>query len=60
MITTTALLIIMVEDPREQDEVEESDEFRCTICDETFEDQQSLERHGEEEHEGDEEFSKQP
>ncbi|MEM4780594.1 MAG: C2H2-type zinc finger protein [Halalkalicoccus sp.] len=50
----------MVGDPRDDDATEEGDEFRCTICDETFEDQQSLERHGEDEHEGGGEYSKQP
>ncbi|MFC6903827.1 C2H2-type zinc finger protein [Halalkalicoccus tibetensis] len=50
----------MVSDPRDDEETEEDDEFRCTICNETFEDQQALERHGEEEHEGDEDYSKQP
>lgn len=50
----------MVEDPRGDDEVEESDEFRCTICDETFAEQQSLEEHGEEKHEGDREHDQQP
>ncbi len=47
-------------EPREADEVEEDDEFRCTICGETFDSQQELEEHGEAEHEGDEDYSKQP
>lgn len=41
----------MVQDPREGDEVEESDEFPCPVCGETFETQQELEEHGESEHE---------
>lgn len=50
----------MAKDARDEDEVEESDDFQCVICHETFEDQQALERHGEEEHEGDQDHSKQP
>ncbi len=47
-------------EPKEADEVEEDDEFRCTICNETFDSQQELEEHGEEEHEGEKDYSKQP
>ena len=47
-------------EPREADEVEEHDDFRCTICGETFETQQELEEHGEEAHEEDREYDKQP
>lgn len=47
-------------EPREADEVEEGDEFRCTICDETFDTQQELEQHGEEEHERDLDYDTQP
>lgn len=50
----------MVDDPRDDDATEEDDEFRCVVCDETFEDQQSLERHGEDAHEGSGDHSKQP
>lgn len=50
----------MVQDPREQEEVEESDEFVCPICNETFETQQALESHGEDEHDESEITSKQP
>lgn len=41
----------MVEDPRDQDEVEEDDEFRCQLCGDSFDSQQELEQHGQEEHE---------
>lgn len=48
-------------DPREDDETEEDDEFRCPICNETFESQQELEEHGEQHDEvDDEELSEQP
>ncbi|ADJ14563.1 C2H2-type zinc finger protein [Halalkalicoccus jeotgali] len=50
----------MVTDPREDEETEETDQFRCTICDETFDSQQELEQHGEAEHESEEDYSKQP
>jgi uncharacterized C2H2 Zn-finger protein len=58
----TVVIARMVQDPREDDEVEESDEFRCPVCDETFESQQELEEHGESEHgeHDDEELDKQP
>ena len=36
---------------KDESEVEEDDEFRCTICDETFDSQQELEEHGVEAHE---------
>lgn len=36
---------------KDESEVEEDDEFRCTICDETFDSQQELEEHGIEAHE---------
>lgn len=47
-------------EPREPDEVEEDDEFRCTICGETFETQQELEDHGEDAHEKDRDYDEQP
>lgn len=48
----------MVQDPREEDEVEEDDEFRCPICHETFESQQELERHGEQHDDVDDDVDK--
>jgi len=42
----------MVEDPREDGAVEEDDQFACQLCEETFDSQQDLEEHGEQEHEG--------
>ncbi|WP_293032793.1 C2H2-type zinc finger protein [Natronococcus sp.] len=50
----------MVMDPRNDDEVEESSAFVCPVCDETFDSQQGLETHGEDEHEDTEIDSKQP
>jgi hypothetical protein len=41
----------MVDDPRESDAVEEDDQFACQFCNETFDSQQALEEHGEQEHE---------
>jgi len=41
----------MVEDPREDGAVEEDDQFACQLCEETFDSQQALEEHGEDEHE---------
>lgn len=60
LITVTVVGHIVAMDPRDDNEVEESDEFRCTICDETFDTQQELEEHGEEEHEEDRDYDTQP
>lgn len=56
----TVVPLHMVQDPREDDEVEEDDEFRCPICGETFESQQELEDHGETHDDTDEDLDKQP
>lgn len=50
----------MVTDPRDDEEVEESDEFVCPICEETFDTQQELEAHGESAHDEAKIESKQP
>ncbi|NKE36711.1 C2H2-type zinc finger protein [Natronococcus sp. JC468] len=38
-------------DPRDEENVDESDSFVCPVCNATFESQQALEDHGESEHE---------
>jgi uncharacterized C2H2 Zn-finger protein len=40
----------MVADPREDEAVEEDDDFRCAICDATFDTQQELQNHGNQAH----------
>lgn len=51
----------MVQNLKDEEEVEETDEFPCQICGESFDSQQALEEHGERAHEDtDEDYSKQP
>ncbi|WP_083898846.1 C2H2-type zinc finger protein [Natronococcus jeotgali] len=47
-------------DPRDEEDVDESDPFVCPVCDATFESQQALEDHGESEHEDAEIDTKRP